>query len=257
MDDDNQVDNIENTYFCCDKVFKTLIVFKMHKAVKHTKDEKLQDILNLKETKPKIVPMTKQYRKAYQRSRRQTLSLMNVEPEFKMCSYCGKNFRSGYIKAHIKGIHNGENVKCSKCDFTSRNKNTIWQHNTIVHTDKMKEICGFCGEVFKKLKWHLKVSMCGKEKDDRERFPCDICGKISIGDYGLKKHMKQMHGEKTFQCKSCTYASSSSFNLRLHVTKVHERSSMNPEKCLNCEKKTTNMKLHKKIYHNDIYIPTT
>jgi hypothetical protein len=149
--------------------------------------------------------------------------------------------------------HTGPMLHCSKCDFSSRNKGTVDKHFKFRHTDKMKKTCPFCGVTFKKLDHHLQVSLCGKDKDDRERHTCKICGKKILFAAGIKKHMEQQHLKdknwtKDENCPHCSYKSNKKFNLKMHLDRVHG-TGLNVQRCPHCNKRTYYLESHMKTYH--------
>ena len=140
-------------------------------------------------------------------------------------------------------------MPCPKCPFSTRSAANLRRHFRLRHTDS-GETCAFCGNVYKRVKWHLKVSMCGRDVDDREKFPCETCGKVLIGKQGLKKHIEEVHErKKDKKCDRCSYATYGAHNLKVHKTKVHEGSDLNYEICKFCDRTSSNMKLHVSTYH--------
>ena len=267
---------------CCEKTFSTLQVFEMHKQVKHggfrsetkspdmkigtTKEtkltpchvcpEKFSSKLKLRhhlEIEHEIVTENKCSHCSFTAKKKTTLRRHIVQHhnnEKLICTFCGAGLGSKpSLYLHVKHVHTGEKRPCPKCSFSTRNAGTLRKHFVLRHTDS-GETCSFCGNVYKNIKFHQKVSMCGREVDDREKFPCQSCGKVVVGKQRLKKHIEQVHEhKKDRKCDQCSYATYSSFNLRLHVTKVHEGSDLKYEMCKFCDRTSSNMKLHVSTYH--------
>ena len=242
---------------CCDKTFNTKSVFKLHKYVKHAEldiwnkkvkleGENRRGNLNKKIKLECEVRRRGKYKKKAKTEKERVLVIKDLEP----CPYCGKTIAT--MAEHIKNIHTGEIRKCPKCRYTSRRKGDIDRHYDVVHTAKTREICGFCGKVYKKLSHHLQVTMCGRETDDRERFTCDQCNVTVIGAPSLKKHKYTIHESiKKFKCELCQYATYTGYNLRLHENKVHNKSPIKTEVCPICAIKTGKLKEHFDKYHSE------
>ena len=167
------------------------------------------------------------------------------------CQYCGKQISASYMEIHIKFKHFSALQKCYKCEYTSARKNDVITHFKIRHTEKYNTPCQFCGKVFKIIKEHLRNTMCGKDKDDREKTTCEHCG-IIVSNRNKLKHIKHVHDKvKDKQCTHCHYTTYSNFNLKLHVSKVHLGKSLEYESCPHCSERTSNMKRHLNIYHSE------
>ena len=48
------------------------------------------------------------------------------------------------------------------------------------------------------LGYQSHVKICGIKEEEREKFPCEICGKQYMSYPGLTYHMKAKHTEVTF-----------------------------------------------------------
>ena len=268
---------------CCNKTFSTSQVFQMHKQAKHVgllsemeksnltkmpKEQNTKQIpceacneefpskLKLKKHLAlvhEIVAENKCSQCSFTAQKEVTLSRHIVENhnnEKFICSFCGSELGSKpALYSHVLHVHTGTKKPCPKCSFSTRNAGTLRKHFVLRHTDS-GETCNFCGNVYKNIKYHHKVSMCGRDVDDREKFPCPHCGKVMVGMQRVRKHVEQVHEQrKNKKCDQCPYATYSGFNLRLHVTKVHERSELKYEMCKHCDKTSSNMKLHMSTYH--------
>ena len=267
---------------CCNKTFATSQVFQMHKQAKHggfitdmekfnlktvTKEQRKQtpcDVcdaeffsrLKLKKhlaLAHEIITENKCSQCSFTSKKKVTLSRHIVEhhnTEKLICTFCGSELGSkASLYSHVIHVHTGSKKPCPKCSFSTRNAATLRKHFVLRHTDS-GETCNFCGNVYKNIKYHHKVSMCGRDVDDREKFPCPRCGKVMIGMQRVRKHIEEVHEQKKGKkCDKCPYATYSGFNLRLHVTKVHEHSEMKYEMCKYCDRTSSNMELHMRTYH--------
>ena len=235
---------------CCNFLFETDIVFKLHRNQMH--GEKFQ--------KPKWM-----LQKIDQTEQSPTVphgdgGESNTEQgyvdfhssTFLKCPYCGIQLSSPKTTAeHIKMVHTGAILKCPNCEFQSRRKYDIKAHYKRMHTEHGNTTCQFCGKVFKKIKEHLKGTLCGKDKGDRDKTTCEQCG-IIVKTKSKYRHIKQVHGKvKDKQCTQCHYATYDNFNLRLHVSKVHLGKSLEYENCPHCSERTSNLKRHIDTYHNE------
>ena len=83
-----------------------------------------------------------------------------------------KGLRSGFcpecktnqlcILDHMNRVHLFPQIKCTRCNFETRNKHTLNMHFNSRHTDSMKKQCTSCGQIFKYLKRHFTNTSCGK-----------------------------------------------------------------------------------------------
>ena len=230
------------SFCCCDISFNTMAVFMLHKYVKHAE-------LDIWKKKSKQKGNGK-IRGKYKKKTIKKEKILIIEDSVKPCPYCGIKIVS--MRQHIKNIHTGEIIKCPKCKHTSRRKDDIERHYERVHTANTRAICGFCGKVYKNIKRHLQVSMCGRDFDDRERFTCGQCNVVVIGTIGLKKHERTVHENiKNLKCELCQYATYSRYNLRQHENKVHFKSPIKTEVCSICTIKTGNLEEHMETYHSE------
>ena len=208
-------------FFCCGKSFKYRKVLKMHKEAMHQFSNK-------------------------------THILENVQlKENSLCPHCGSSFSTNStLKAHIKNLYTGVFLLCPKCEYKTRNPGTLKLHHKLRHTEESKLSCMFCGKVVKDLQRHLKVTLCGKDKDESRKLQCQKCSSQFKLKH-LKNHMKIIHEEiKDNMCPHCSYATYSSYNLRLHVKRVHEKAEM-LEQCPYCEKRSGHLKWHLDTYHSE------
>ena len=137
---------------------------------------------------------------------------------------------------------------CSKCPFNTTRLDSLKKHFRYKHTS-WKQSCEFCGKVVKDLRTHLRVTMCGKDVDDRKKLPCPKCPIVARSENRLKRHTSQIHdGVKDKHCNQCSYKTYSSCNLRLHMSNVHDKTPMFQD-CPHCHTRTGNLGKHIEIYH--------
>jgi hypothetical protein len=175
-----------------------------------------------------------------------------------VCPQCGVMCKTKiFLKKHIKRMHSTQVLeKCNKCDYKTNLAFEMKSHFKIRHTDT-KETCQYCGEVFKRLKKHLKRTGCGGEVATTI-FSCARCKKEFKFKPDLDIHVKRVHHNvKDKQCQQCSYATYSGFNLRLHVSKVHIGKNIEKKACPYCVKVTTNLNYHINIMHNEHFVAHT
>ena len=165
-----------------------------------------------------------------------------------MCPTVTKN-----VDQHIKNCHTGELLTCSACSYSTRRKACMDAHFRRIHTDLNKKICSVCGETFKRLKQHLKTTMCGTGKKAEATFPCPRgCSKMFTYQGAVKWHVRQVHDQiKDKLCPFCKYRTYSKFNLKLHVRKQHEGREFEKKQCEYCDKATFSLDYHMQTYHQD------
>ena len=138
------------------------------------------------------------------------------------------------IDRFIKNIYKRISVKCalsSDCKFNIKNAdspkfskesygiNQLKSHYRSVHI-KDPSICNNCGKEYKnrtQLRNHL-----GKchSKDEK----CQDCGKVVIGSYNLKRHIRRVHFRKLQRlCTICDQMFADSHSLKQHTINIHEK----------------------------------
>ena len=171
------------------------------------------------------------------------------------CNQCERRFANiYYLKAHIKKVHEGEEIDtftCDKCGKILNSKSGYLNHMKYTHENKAKEFeCDKCGRKFhimSLLKLHVRT-VHEKERN----FQCDTCGMKFTAKGACQKHMKAIHAkEYDFKCEHCFQAFLEPAVLKRHVARVH---ATGPKKfqCDLCPKSfATNydLKCHKQKIH--------
>ena len=129
------------------------------------------------------------------------------------CKICMKKVTR--IDHHKKTHHslNSRKFTCSKCDFITNRKDSLYRHERQVHkmhnknlaaisekiTSKGKTTCFDCGKSFDKVvdaEDHMAQSNCEGSK-------CNLCGKMFNVKSNLLQHIREIHGEATHTCSVC------------------------------------------------------
>ena len=246
----------------CDKEFKQKRLMMKHKLVKHNIDI-ICDICQ--ETFSKFLEYKKHMAEQHsphictecgeQKISKQALN-KHIEAkhgEDTSCHYCARQFSTmTSCNQHIRTAHEGELIKCSKCEYTCVFKANMNKHFLRIHTEQNKVTCQYCGEVFKDIKRHIERTNCGQEGVQKKLAKCDQCDKTFSCGSKMREHKKAIHsGIRDQLCGQCSYSTYSRYNLKLHIAKVHMRTGLVKEQCPYCEKESTNIAYHIKLYHSE------
>lgn len=129
------------------------------------------------------------------------------------CKICKK--KVGRIDHHMKTHHSlaSRHFACSKCDFISNRKDSLYRHERQVHkmynrkiaaisemiTSKGKITCFDCGKTFDNVadaEDHMTQSNC-------EGTKCNLCGTMFSVKSNLLQHIREVHGEARHACSVC------------------------------------------------------
>ena len=183
------------------------------------------------------------------------------EPFHAICSQCGENFSDQvkYQKHLAKHYHQNESKKLAKCQICHKTVSlrdlSSHEMSHLDFEDGQPRTCEYCGDSFMKVtayKMHLKqhknqilklkrgpypktqCPICNKwvtsqkrhsaiMHSQRERFPCDECGKTFAEIRYLERH-KALHTEQfLFRCKFCNKGYNVKCALEYHEDTVHTK----------------------------------
>lgn len=157
------------------------------------------------------------------------------------CNQCGKSFSAHHsLKAHMLK-HTGEKpYACEECGNTFVHANSLRLHMA-KHTGIRPYECDICGKNFVMLghlkKHHtihmekvLSCHICGNKyptqkvldehmnatHDSSKHRKCNICGKIFVRQYDLRRHIMVHAGDKPFECPHCDKAFTARSDLVRH-----------------------------------------
>ncbi|XP_050294960.1 zinc finger protein ZFP2-like isoform X2 [Anthonomus grandis grandis] len=118
----------------------------------------------------------------------------------KVCTVCGKSYKSNYKLAEHMTKHTGERpYKCGSCDKAFRSKIGLAQHEA-KHTGQYELSCPTCGKGFQ-CKSYLMVHQ--RVHSDVKPFPCSTCGLNFKTKQSLLDHTNRHLGVKPFSCSIC------------------------------------------------------
>ena len=114
----------------------------------------------------------------------------------------------------------------------------VAHNNTHVYT------CEICNSKYLGAR-SLKAHMVRAHPEDKEKVPCDICGKM-VHAYGLSMHKENSHSTDVHQCDRCDYATNSKYKYKIH----YKRHFMSTKECTECGKAVKDLKKHFRDFCN-------
>ncbi|KAH0569008.1 zinc finger protein 260-like [Cotesia glomerata] len=125
-----------------------------------------------------------------------------VRPKWtpKICTQCGKQYRTNYkLQEHMRK-HTGEKpFQCKLCEKAFRSKIGLAQH-TATHTGQFDYSCSTCGKGFQ-CKSYLIVHQ--RVHSDLKPYSCDTCGQSFKTKQSLLDHQNRHLGVKPYVCEIC------------------------------------------------------
>lgn len=135
-------------------------------------------------------------------------------------------------------------LKCTLCDKSMQNLNSLKSHLINVHKKKMYpeftdrvipyklsdsgvhecQVCGFNFETFGSIERHMNVHY--------RNYVCKECGTGFVTKYRLKVHTKSMHAGGNYPCEICGKVFSTTQKYKNHVNTVHKL--LKRFKCTKC-----------------------
>ncbi|KAL1518038.1 hypothetical protein ABEB36_001724 [Hypothenemus hampei] len=129
-----------------------------------------------------------------------TTSSLASKPQGKICTVCGKTYKTNYKLAEHMTKHTGERpYKCKSCDKSFRSKIGLAQHEA-KHTGQYELRCSTCGKGFQ-CRSYLMVHQ--KVHSDLKPYPCTTCGINFKTKQSLLDHTNRHLGVKPFSCSIC------------------------------------------------------
>ena len=109
----------------------------------------------------------------------------------------------GFVKHHVKSVHEGHKFQCPHCEQKSAHKSNLQQHIKSIH--------------------------------EGQNFLCPQCEYKATQKGNLQVHIKSVHEGQKFQCAHCEYRATQKGNLQRHIISVHEGQMFPcPWRCFGC-----------------------
>ena len=194
----------------------------------------------------------------------------------RVCSLCGKEFKTVSAKKEHVARHAIPSQTCSLCDLPLSSKfnlkrHMIEQHNLREDDSSEDETddphlpftCHTCGKVFvnqRNLDSHVDSFHI-----NRNPLKCKVCGQTFRKAFNLKEHLKNQHKivessivveskmpntEETYECKICKKVFSEKRNLKQHIEGIHENKLYECEFCDKTYSRKEKMMSHVAKHHN-------
>ncbi|XP_077285317.1 zinc finger X-chromosomal protein-like [Arctopsyche grandis] len=177
------------------------------------------------------------------------------------CKLCGEILRGIFtFKAHLN-VHCKERAyKCPHCNAAYMSSGILKNHIDRVHINPKPKpkynknfVCHQCGKTSvsnSALKKHLETH------DVDLKVPCDICKHIYKSQGRLKYHQRTMHSDKRpdrkHQCDKCDLRFDSRGRLQRHMTVHVDVRTFKCEICGKMLKSTVTLRQHKDNVHNQV-----
>lgn len=154
------------------------------------------------------------------------------------CRFCEKQFYDRSNRDTHERTHTGQQpFKCTHCPRTF-SAHTTMKHHIMLHENDLPFLCTTCGKGFvsvTRLNCHVREKHPSPDSENqKDRFPCLVCGKRFSKNYILKNHNERYHntGEAVIlTCDICQRTFNTRKCLVQHM-KIH--SGKKPYKCRYC-----------------------
>lgn len=207
------------------------------------------------------------------------------ETPYRYCSVCEKKFKNSHqLNAHLKRhgpkpmpklmlcdfydfssfskigmqghkmIHVtlAKDLKCTECDFTTRQPQSMKRHKKTHQKWKHCEKCSFKSRNLNALRLHIKMHSI---KEEDMNLKCKFCDYKTYRHYNLKIHLlnhKKPEEMEMFHCLHCSFKANRKDNLKTHIFR-HDMFK-NIKKCPVCGFLTRSLKefkAHKRTHSSD------
>jgi hypothetical protein len=208
----------------CQQELTTLYGYKKHKESKHQDKDKLKgdsttspsdQATKTNETIWKGTRICEDCGETFagKQSLLRHISTIHMGVKGHMCEYCRKEFTQPYgLRKHIEARHLGIKHKCPHCDIEYASSVVLNNHVKTIHTKERCNFCEVCGETFASkatlnVHKYIHYPELRPQKQEKENFTCDECGKDYASRPGLRDHIAAVHmGLKNFLCDLCDQA---------------------------------------------------
>ena len=153
------------------------------------------------------------------------------------CKYCERSVQGRKKLATHERIHTLETLLCNKCDYEGKYLQLhIKQYHDRVTAKKKKKYsakkkeCSICHKSVVSIRYHMEAhSPTGS-------YDCETCKKAFKQKILLKKHVKNVHGEKNIACSFCPLMFPD-IQTKNHHEQIHTgKRKYKRFKCDSCEK---------------------
>jgi KRAB domain-containing zinc finger protein len=181
---------------------------------------------------------------------------IHMTAEYVNCDICNQQVKKKSISQHIQGVHSDKTYRCDVCDFTTKNKVSLFNHKKWIHASDPSAkdfVCPLCPKMYSReavLKDHIRKS----HEKLKKTHQCIDCDKFFHTDGLLKNHTISVHlGLTKSTCETCQKVFSTPNNLRRHQKETHLKMSKIICEICQAELKTEDcLKSHMKAIHGEM-----